>query len=108
MVNTVLPSVSENTTLLSSCSAAVTFLQRRTNDTAPIASAFLTMIFSLISSVLSWFSFSRKKTDKAGYRSEERVQYSQNVEENKKNKKKKRGKFFDKNEGEYVDFEELK
>ena len=66
------------------------------------------MIFSLISSVLSWFSFSRKKTDKTGYRSEERVQYSRNAEENKKNKKKKCGKFFDKNEGEYVDFEELK
>ena len=66
------------------------------------------MIFSLISSLLSLFSFSRKKTDKTGNRSEERVQYSRNTEEDKKNKKKKRGKFFDKNEGEYVDFEELK
>lgn len=67
------------------------------------------IILSLISTILSWFGYSRKKRENTAYSEGERVNYAKNDATDKKGKKaNKRRKLFDKNEGEYVDFEELK
>lgn len=67
-----------------------------------------TIILSLISTILSWFGVSRKKRENVAHDGEKRVDYTQNSTGSKKGKKTKRGKLFEKNEGEYVDFEEIK
>ena len=63
----------------------------------------------MISTVLSWFGFARKKGGNATYREGEHMDNTQNTTRGSKSKKNnKRGKLFDKSEGEYVDFEEIK
>ena len=65
------------------------------------------IILSLISTVMAWLGLGRKRND-AGTRGGERVRYTNANEEDRPRKEKKHKKVFGKDEGEYVDFEEIK
>jgi hypothetical protein len=75
-----------------------------------IISLFLlpSIILSLISTVISWFGFLRRKPGNAKSHGDERVRYTRSSGNGAKEGKGKQGKLFDKDEGEYVDFEEIK
>lgn len=66
------------------------------------------LLLSLISTVLSWFGLARRKNTDTNFHEDERVRFTRNMSGKKKNRNNKQGKIFDKDEGEYVDFEELK
>ena len=67
-----------------------------------------TIILSLISTVMSWFGFLRRKPGKSKPHGDEHVRYNRGSGNGGKERKGKQGKLFDKDEGEYVDFEEIK
>ena len=66
------------------------------------------IILSLISTVISWFGFFRRKPGNAKSHGDDRVRYTRSSGNGAKEGKGKQGKLFDKDEGEYVDFEEIK
>lgn len=72
-----------------------------------IAFFLVTFAMSFIRNVLSFFGFGRKKETHAGARSQgPNTNYGHNANAAKENDGKK--VLFDKDEGEYVDFEEIK
>ena len=65
------------------------------------------IILSLISAVLSWLGVGRKRGG-TGTAGNENVGYTHKSEEERKRKNERHKKVFGKDEGEYVDFEEIK
>lgn len=68
-----------------------------------------TILLSLITSILSFFSFRmRKGTPRNGNSGRNETSYTDNNAKKETRKDGRRKKIFDKDDGEYVDFEEIK
>lgn len=68
-----------------------------------------TILISIVRSILSIFglNFTRRKAHKDNYKKND-TQYTSYETGNQNTKKRPRKKIFDKDDGEYVDFEEIK